>query len=143
MTTYLGIDVGHKRVGLAVSDVNASVASPLETLEDASWSEMAATIVERIEARDVDALVVGWPLRLDGTEGRSVDMVRRFESALRTALEERDLEIPIERWDERMTSQGAEQVLIDADMSRRKRRPVIDRVAAAKILQNYLDSLDS
>ena len=142
MTTYLGIDVGHKRVGLAVSDVNASVASPLETLEDATWAEMAETIVERIRERSIDAIVVGWPLRLDGAEGRSVDMVRRFEGALTDTLDAHNLEIPIERWDERMTSQGAEQVLIDADMSRRKRRPVIDRVAAAKILQNYLDALD-
>jgi putative Holliday junction resolvase len=142
MTTYLGIDVGKKRVGLAVSDVNASVASPLETLKDASWSEMAETIVERIKERDIEAIVVGWPLRLDGSEGRSVDMVRRFEGALNAALDAHGLDVPIERWDERMTSQGAEQVLIDADMSRRKRRPVIDRVAAAKILQNYLDALD-
>jgi putative Holliday junction resolvase len=142
MGCLLGIDVGSKRIGVAISDINRSIASPHGTVDGGDLGEAAEEIAELVEAEQPDAIVVGWPLNLDGTEGRATQMVRDFVAAVEDELEGRGEALPIERWDERMSSKGAESVLLEADLSRDRRRAVVDRVAAAKILQSYLDSLD-
>lgn len=142
MARHMGIDVGTDRIGLAFSDVDGRVATAHSTVEVESTREAAAEIAETAEGRDVEVVVVGWPVRMDGTEGRATEMVKRFLTAFEEACRERGWEVPVERWDERLSSSEAESVLIDADMSRRSRRGIVDRVAAARILQNYLDAQD-
>jgi putative Holliday junction resolvase len=135
---YMGIDVGTKRYGVALSDVGGSIASPHETLEVADLEEAVSRVVDLVASQSVAVLVVGWPVRMDGTEGRAVEHVRRFVEHLQDALEDPSPEIV--RWDERLTSSAAEDVLLEADLSRQRRRDVIDKVAASRILQNYLDA---
>ncbi len=140
MARYMGVDVGTDRIGLAFSDVDGRVATAHSTLEVETTAEAAREIAELGRDRGVSVVVVGWPIRMDGTEGRATEMVRRFLEAFEQACEPLDWEIDLDRWDERLSSSEAESVLIDADLSRRRRRGVVDRVAAARILQNYLDA---
>jgi putative Holliday junction resolvase len=140
---YLGIDVGTKRIGLATSDAGGDFAFPKETVDAGSPTDAA----ERIKqvAIDVGAhtLVVGWPLTLDGEEGRAVERVRDFLDHLRAAFDEDDVPMPeVVEWDERMTTTAAESFLIGADVRRRRRKEVVDQIAASHILKGYLDSLD-
>lgn len=142
MSRHMGIDVGTRRIGVAFSDVDATIATAHSTIEADDVDAAAARAAELAGDRDVETVVVGWPVRMDGSEGRSVEMVQRFLEAFRRACDECDVEVDVERWDERLTSVEAESLLIDADMSRSRRKGVVDRVAAARILQNYLDARD-
>lgn len=130
----LGIDVGTVRVGLAVSDETCTLATPLATIPNDSRT-MWARIAREMEDRDVDRVVIGLPRRLDGSEGDASEHARRFAAGLaqRTAL-------PIELWDERFTTTIAERSLIESGVRRRRRREVIDAVAAAVLLQSWLDA---
>ena len=136
----MGIDVGTRRIGVAFSDVGGRVATPHSTIEVDSVEEGAEQIAELGRDRDTVTVVVGWPVRMDGTEGRMVDLVERFLEALERECERLDWEVDVERWDERLSSVEAESVLVDADLSRKKRKGVVDRVAASRILQSYLDA---
>lgn len=141
MGRVMGIDVGAKRVGVALSDVDAAVATPHATEEDFdSYDELVGRLVETVREQSVETVVVGWPLTMEGDEGRATREVDRFIEALRRGLEQGELEVTIERWDERLTSVEAERVLVDADVSRQRRRPMVDRVAASRILQSFLDA---
>lgn len=141
MTRAMGIDVGDTRVGVALSDVDRSVASPHETeTEFDSFDELADRIVATARRQEVDTVVVGWPMTMEGDESRATREVDRFIRQLERAAEEAAVEFAVERWDERLTSVEAERVLVDADVSRRRRRPMVDRVAASRILQSYLDA---
>jgi len=132
----LAVDVGTKRVGVAISDELRSIALPRTPMQARSAVEgIVATVAED----DVSEIVVGWPLEMDGQEGRAVAMVQRFLKRLRPGLQAAGLHVAIETWDERLTTAGAERLLIDAGMSRRRRREVIDSVAAADILSAYMD----
>jgi putative holliday junction resolvase len=135
VTRVLAIDVGAVRIGLAISDPDARIATPLETVAGRPRAAAIARIVELLVARDIRQIVVGLPLDLDGREGQAVRRVRTFVDALRehTAL-------PIEEWDERFTSVAAERSLVEADVRRAKRKTVIDQVAATLLLQGYLDA---
>ena len=130
----LGIDVGTVRVGLAVSDETCTLASPLATIPNDSRT-MWARITREMEDRDVDRVVIGLPRRLDGSEGDASEHARMFaaELAERTAT-------PIELWDERFTTTIAERSLIESGVRRKRRREVIDAVAAAVLLQSWLDA---
>lgn len=141
MSRAMGIDVGGTRVGVALSDVDRSVASPHATESDFdSFTELAQRLVETAREQEVDTVVVGWPMTMEGEEGRATREVDRFVRRLREAAEEASVEFDVERWDERLTSVEAERVLVDADVSRQRRRPMVDRVAASRILQSYLDA---
>lgn len=135
MTAVLGIDVGDVRVGVAVSDPTALIASPRATLlrRDAGkmWRELAAIAAEH----EVDRVVVGLPLQLNGSEGDAASKARAFAAEL-----EEHLTVPIEWWDERFSTQAAERSLLEGDVRRNKRRQHIDAVAAALVLQSWLDS---
>jgi putative Holliday junction resolvase len=135
MTRIIGIDIGTVRVGVALSDEEQMIASPLVTLEARPRSSAVRDVAAIVDEHEATALVYGLPFNLDGTEGRAAKRTRRFIRAL-----ESELDIPCMEWDERMTSVVAERTLIEADMSRKKRKKVVDQVAATLILQSWLDA---
>ena len=130
----LGIDVGSVRVGLAISDETYTLATPVATVPNDSRT-LWARIAREMEDRDVDRVVIGLPRLLDGSEGEATEHARKFaaELATRTAT-------PIEFWDERFTTTIAERSLIESGVRRKRRREVIDAVAASVLLQNWLDA---
>jgi putative holliday junction resolvase len=132
----LGLDVGTKTLGLALSDVTRTIASGLTTLARAKFSADARRLLELAQEHGVGGLVIGLPISLDGSEGPRAQATRAFTRNLGrlTAL-------PILLWDERLTTAAAERSLLEADVSRRRRSQVIDKVAATLILQSALDRL--
>lgn len=134
----LALDPGSKRIGVALSDELGWTAQPLETYERRSVSEDVAHIQQLVRQHHVRRVVMGLPIRMDGRPGPEADAARLFLESL-----ERALDVPVIAWDERLTSRAAEKVLIDADVSRKKRRGTVDRIAAAILLQSYLQSLSS
>lgn len=133
--TIMALDVGERRVGVAVSDDQHTMALPLETVDAMPRQQAASRIVELIADYGAKELVVGWPLDMRGREGRAVERVERFIGALQAELDD---DIAIERWDERMTTSAADRLLVDADVSRARRKETVDQVAACKILEGYL-----
>lgn len=130
----LGVDVGTVRIGLATSDESRTVATPLATVQRGArdlWQRVQTEAAQR----DVRLAIVGLPLRLDGTEGDAARDARRFAGALQERLH-----VDVELWDERFTTALAERHLISAGMRRSGRRRTIDAVAAALLLQSWLDA---
>ena len=135
MKRLLGVDFGTKRLGLAMTDPLGLMAHPLVMVERSSKAGDIRRIREAIAGAELEAVVVGLPLNMDGSDGRLVEEVRSFAASLGKALG-----VPVEFIDERLTSWQAERMLTDeADMSRSKRRQVRDKLAACFILQSYLD----
>ena len=133
----LGLDVGARTIGLALSDVSLTVATPMETIRRGKFAEDAGRLRTIIAAEDVGGLVIGLPVSMDGTEGPRCQSVRQFAENL---LEHVDL--PMAFWDERLSTKAVERVLIqEADMTRKRRAEVIDKMAAAYILQGALDAI--
>jgi putative Holliday junction resolvase len=132
----LGLDVGTKTLGIAVSDRSLSIATPLETWKRTRFTADAEHLREIIAERNVGGLVIGLPLSMDGTEGPRCQSVRQFAANL---LEQIDIDLAF--WDERLSTVAVERTLIEADVSRRRRAEVIDKLAAAYILQGALDRL--
>jgi len=132
----LGLDVGTKTIGLALSDVTRSIATPYHTIRRTKFTQDARAIAATIEEHDVGALVIGLPLNLDGSEGPRAQSTRAFARNLAARVE-----VPFVFWDERLSTQAVERHLIEADASRQRRAEVIDRMAAAYILQGALDRL--
>jgi len=135
MKRALGLDVGDKTVGLALSDGLGITAQGLDTLQRKNNESDLMAIAAVCEQNEVERLVVGLPLNMDGSEGPRAEVSRRFgdKLALKTGL-------PVEYWDERLTTAEAERILIQADVSRQKRKGVIDKLAAQIILQSWLDA---
>lgn len=138
MSRVLAIDVGSVRIGVAVGDRAAGIATPLETVPGRPTSAAVARIAALLAEQRATELVVGLPLELDGTEGRAVRRMRAFVAAL-----QQHVDLPVHEWDERFTSVAAERSLLEADVRRAKRKEVIDQVAATMILQGYLDRASS
>jgi putative Holliday junction resolvase len=132
----LGLDVGTKTVGLALSDVTRTVATPYGTLKRTKFTADAKQIAEIVEKEGVGALVIGLPLNLDGSEGPRAQSTRAFARNLAAHVS-----VPMTFWDERLSTAAVERHLIEADASRKRRAEVIDRMAAAYILQGALDRL--
>jgi len=132
----IGLDLGTKTVGVAVSDTGLRVASPLRTLRRGKFGADAAALIEIAAGRRVAGFVLGLPRNMDGSEGPRAQATRAFARNLA-----RLTELPITFWDERLSTVAAERALIEADASRRRRAEVIDHVAAAYILQGFLDRL--
>ena len=131
----LGLDVGRKTVGLALTDARRTVATAMETIQRTRLAADLVLIVARVAGHGVGGFVVGLPVALDGSEGPRCQSVRRFAGDL---LKARDL--PLAFYDERFSSAAVERLLVDeADMSRARRKQVIDKMAAAYILQGALD----
>jgi putative holliday junction resolvase len=132
----IGIDVGTKTLGLALSDVNRSVASGLETIRRTKFKADAARLLAIAAEHKVGGLVIGWPLNLDGTIGPRAQATRAFQRNLAALTD-----LPMLFWDERLSTQAAERTLIESDASRRRRAEVIDKMAATIILQTALDRM--
>jgi putative Holliday junction resolvase len=132
----LGFDLGEKTIGLALSDTMLTVATPLETLKRGKFSVDAVVIESLIHKHGVGGLVVGLPLNMDGTDGPSAQSARAFgrNFAARSQL-------PIVFWDERLSTAAVTRTLLEADSSRKRRSEVVDKMAAAYILQGALDRL--
>jgi putative Holliday junction resolvase len=136
----LALDVGSKTIGIAVSDVDASIAHAREVLRRQGQVADAAAVCDRVAELEVEVIVVGEPLELDGSVGHRARLVARFVKVLQTTIAERRLGVRIERWDERFSTAAAERTLLEADVSRAKRKQTIDAVAAQFILQGWLDA---
>ncbi|MDD5678115.1 MAG: Holliday junction resolvase RuvX [Kiritimatiellae bacterium] len=135
MARILGVDYGERRVGLAVSDELGLMALPLDILPAQSPKQVIRDILRLCREKQVAGIVVGMPLNMDGSRGPAVEAVDRFVQELR-----RQGDLPVEVWDERMSSRQVERMLIDADVSRSKRKGIVDKLAAQVILQSYLDA---
>lgn len=136
-SALIGLDLGDKTIGVAVSDRLRSVATPLETIRRKKFGLDAAKLLDIAQARDIGGVVLGLPLNMDGSEGPRVQSTRAFARNL-TRLSD----LPLTFWDERLSTVAAERALLEADTSRSKRRDVIDHVAAGFILQGALDRLN-
>ncbi len=132
----LGLDLGEKTIGLALSDTGLTIATPLQTLKRTKFSVDVLTLFALIAEHGVGGLVVGLPLNMDGSEGPSVQSARAFVRNFSAKSE-----IPIVMWDERLSTAAVTRTLIDADASRKRRKEVVDKMAAAYILQGALDAL--
>jgi putative Holliday junction resolvase len=136
-TRLLGLDLGTKTIGLAVSDSALTVSSPLETIRRTKFTADAEKLLAVIAEREIGGLVLGLPRNMDGSEGPRAQSTRAFAQNMTGKTD-----LPIAFWDERLTTAEAERVLIDqADMTRKRRGEVIDKLAASIILQNFLDFL--
>ncbi|MBS2028408.1 MAG: Holliday junction resolvase RuvX [Deltaproteobacteria bacterium] len=131
----MGLDVGDKTVGVAVSDELGLTAQGVTTVERRSWAHDLAELKAIAEEYEVQKLVVGLPLNMDGSEGPRAQTSRAFAERASAALG-----IPFDLWDERLSTAEVQRLLISADVSRKKRKQVVDKLAAQVILQGYLDS---
>ena len=136
MRAVMGLDLGTKTIGVAMSDTFKSVATPLETVRRKKFSLDAARLIELINERNIAGIVLGLPRNMDGSEGARCQSTRAFARNLA-----RLTDVPITFWDERLSTVAAERALLEADTSRKRRSEVIDHVAAGYILQGVLDRL--
>ena len=130
----LGVDPGERRIGLAISDAEGTIASPVGTIDRQEVADAAEAVIVRARELGAVGIVVGMPVTLRGEVGPAALKVQEFVERLRACGE-----LPVAVWDERLTTAAAERALLEAGMSRRARRDRRDRVAAALILQTYLD----
>ena len=132
----LGIDLGSTTIGMAVSDTSLTIASPLDTLKRGKFKDDSVKLFALIKERYVGGIVLGLPINMNGREGPRCQATRQFAKNLLAVIE-----LPIAFWDERLSTAAVERVLInEADMSRKRRSEVIDKIAAAYILQGALDT---
>lgn len=132
----MAIDYGKKRVGIALTDLLKITAQPYETLIIKKKEHLLSAIKKIAEEEDVEKIIVGLPLHMDGSESKAAEVSRSFADEL-----SRVLSIPVEMWDERLTTVEAERTLIEkANLSRLKRKNKIDKLAATFLLQSYMES---
>lgn len=132
----MGLDLGDKTIGVAVSDGMRGIATPLSTVKRKKFGVDAAALLDIVQERDLAGIVLGLPRNMDGTEGPRCQSTRAFARNL-TRL----TDLPITFWDERLSTVAAERALLEADTSRKRRAEVIDHVAASYILQGALDRM--
>ncbi|NNU81027.1 Holliday junction resolvase RuvX [Halovulum dunhuangense] len=132
----LGLDLGEKTIGVAISDRRLGIATPLLTIRRRKFTQDATALEAIMAERGAAGLVLGLPLNMDGSEGPRAQSTRAFA---RNLMARRP--VPVILWDERLTTVAAERALLEADASRRRRAEVIDHVAAGLILQGFLDRL--
>jgi putative Holliday junction resolvase len=138
MTPIVGLDLGEKTIGVAVSDISRMIASPLELIRKVKFTEDAARLFKLMAGRGARGIVVGLPVNMDGTEGPRCQSSRAFARNLLRL----DPDLAIAFWDERLSSAAVNRMLIDeADVSRARRGELVDKAAAAWILQGALDRL--
>ena len=137
----IGLDVGDKTIGVAISDALNITAQGITTIERIGIKKDTSKVIDYIKEYDCDTVIIGLPLKLDGSDSPQTEKVREFRTKLENKLRaERLKDVSIEYYDERLTTVMAERVLIEADLSRKRRKEVIDKQAAVIILQSYLDS---
>ena len=131
---WMGLDLGTKTIGVAVSDRLLSSATPLRTVRRTKFSADAQALLDVITNRDIGAIIIGLPRNMDGSEGPRCQSTRAFARNMSVLTD-----LPIGYWDERLSTVAAERALLEADTSRKRRAEVIDHVAAGYILQGALD----
>lgn len=134
----LGLDVGSKTIGLALSDPALGLATPLSTIRRAKLAADTQALLDVIGEFQVGALVVGLPINMDGSEGPRCQSVRQFVVNIEQAVD-----LPVTLWDERLSTAAVTRELIDADVSRKRRGQVVDKLAASYILQGALDRIQN
>ena len=132
----LGLDVGERRIGVAVGEV---LARPVATLKRRTRERDYETVGRLVREHQVDTVVVGLPLNMDGSKGFQAQKVERFAAELREALLETGLDAEVVLWDERLSTEEAQRAMVDTGQTVDERRHRVDQVAAAIILQSYLD----
>ena len=137
----IGLDVGDRTIGVAVSDPLDITAQGITTIERVGIKKDTTAVIDYIKEYECDTVIVGLPLKLDGTDSPQTEKVRAFREKLENKLKSIGMgNVKIEYYDERLTTVMAERVLLEADLSRKRRKEVIDKQAAVIILQGYLDS---
>lgn len=131
----LGLDYGDKRIGVALSDAFGWTAQGVETIERKQEGDDLKRIADLVKENDVEEIVVGLPKNMNGSIGSRGEICMAFADQLRQTLG-----MPVHLWDERLTTVAAQRTLLEADVSRKKRKLVVDKMAAGLLLQNYLDS---
>lgn len=132
---YLGLDIGERRIGIAVSDPEGRVATPLKVIAPASPEQARSLLARTVEEYEPDAIVVGVPVTLSGEDGPQARWTRDTGERL-----SRDLGVPVRYWDERLTSAEARRLMAEGGLSQKEMRGRIDMVAAALVLQSFLDA---
>ncbi len=136
-TPWLGLDLGEKTIGVAVSDLTRTIASPLQLIRKTKFTADAEALFKLMDGRGATGLVIGLPVNMDGSEGPRAQSARAFARNL-----ERIRPVSVALWDERLSTSAVERFLIeDLDLNRKRRAQVVDRTAAAWILQGALDRL--
>ncbi len=134
----IGIDLGTTTIGLALSDISRTVASPLETLKRTKFKQNAAALIQLCDEHNVGGLILGFPLNMDGSEGPRAQATRAY---MRNWLQFSSL--PLTLWDERLSTAAVTRTLLEADASRQRRSQLVDKLAATYILQGALDRLSA
>lgn len=137
----LGLDLGSKTIGLALSDPGLTVASPIGTIRRTKFTADAMELARIATLREVGGFVLGLPVNMNGTEGPSAQSARQFARTLSQRIDLFGTEPELALWDERLSTAAVTRMMIDADMTRKRRSEVVDKAAAAYILQGALDSL--
>ncbi|MCV4229584.1 Holliday junction resolvase RuvX [Virgibacillus sp. LDC1] len=135
MKKIMGLDYGDRRIGVAISDAFGWTAQGVEVIERRRDEGELDRIATLVKDNEVGEIVVGLPKNMNGTIGPRGEICMEFASTLRESLS-----LPVHLWDERLSTVSAERTLLEADVSRKKRKQVVDKMAASLILQNYLDS---
>lgn len=134
---FLGFDLGEKTIGLALSDTKRMIATPFQVIHRTQWKKDAEILLKIIKEYQVLGIIVGYPLNMNGSEGPRCQSTRQFVSNLLSLID-----LPICLWDERLSTMAVTRTLLEADVSRSKRKKVVDKMAAAYILQGFLDAFD-
>lgn len=132
----LGLDLGSKTIGIALSDILCHIATPMETLKRQKFTKDAERLLSIISEQNVGGLILGFPLNMDGSEGPRCQSTRAFAQNISEKTD-----IPIALWDERLSTIAVTRTLLEADASRKRRKEVVDKMAAAYILQGALNKL--
>ena len=132
----LALDHGTKRIGVAVSDETKTIAQPLEYIPAEPFADFLARLKKLLLEKEIDLVLIGLPRNMDGTYGPAAQKVEAFVAVLRSAIT-----VPIKTWDERLTSAQANRILIQGKVRRDQRKEKVDKMAAAILLQSYLDGM--
>ena len=132
----LALDHGTKRIGVAVSDETKTIAQPLEYIPAEPFADFLARLKKLLVEKEIDLVLIGLPRNMDGTYGPAAQKVQAFVAVLRSAIT-----VPIKTWDERLTSAQANRILIQSRVRRDQRKEKVDKMAAAILLQSYLDGI--
>ncbi len=131
----LGLDVGETTIGLALSDAGRRIASPLSTIERTKFSKDMAKLESIVSSNKIVGLVIGYPINMDGSLGPRTQSTRTFVSNMG-----KHINLPMLLWDERLSTMAVERMMLEADMSRKRRAELVDKLAASYMLQGYLDN---
>lgn len=132
----LGLDIGSKTIGLALSDTTLTIATPMETIKRTKFKDDAEKLLDIVQKQGVGGFVLGWPVNMDGSEGPRCQSTKAFSDNLAKLSD-----LPQVFWDERLSTAAVERTLIEADRSRARRKELVDKMAAAYILQGALHAL--